>query len=189
MFGHKNRCCRSNRFIKLVIIVIIAVLIIFTLYRNSGLFYRKGIILPFSLHLNRQELYMTPGEEFRLFVYGINKRVSFYSTNFRVAGVDFTGRVYAHRTGRAVIVAKVGNKKLKCRVKVIELNKRKLYLKTGDTFRLRVKGPVWNAAYKSSNLKVATVSSFGRIKAKRPGKTTITVKVKGKSLKCQVIVR
>lgn len=69
---------------------------------------------------------MVKGEEFRLFVYGINKRVSYHSTNFRVAGVNFNGRVFAYQTGKAYIIAKVDNKELKCRVKVIDLNKKDL---------------------------------------------------------------
>ena len=178
----------SNKLYKGIIILLILIVIIFSLYRNSGLFYRKKIILPFSLHLNRQELYLVKGEEFRLFVYGINKRVSFYSTNFRVAGVNFNGRVFAYQTGKAFIVAKVDGKKLKCRVKVIDLNRDKISLDVGDSYRLRIKGPAAFAKYKSSNSSVASVNVFGRIKAKQRGKTTITVKVKGKTLKCNVTV-
>jgi len=159
------------------------------LYRNSGLFYRKTIILPFSLHLNRQELIMTTGEEFKLFVYGINKRVSFYSTNFRVAGVNINGKVTAYQPGKAFIIAKVDNKKLKCRVKVIDLNKKNLKLKPGDKYRLWIKGPVFFASYKSSNPEVAEVCIFGKIKAKKPGRTKIIVNVKGKKLVCIVTVR
>lgn len=184
-----NKYIKSNKFYKTLIIVLIVFLIIFFMYRNSGLFYRKKIILPFSLHLNRQELYMIKGEEFRLFVYGINKWVHFHSTNFRVAGVDFTGRVFAYQTGKAYIIAKVDNKKLKCRVKVIDINEKRLNLRTGEIYRLKVKGPAFFAKYKSSNPKVATVNIFGNVKAKQPGKTTITVIVKGKTLKCSVTVR
>lgn len=179
----------SSNLYKAGMIIIIILVLIFFLNRNSGLFYRKKIILPFSLHLNRQELYMIKGEEFRLFVYGINKRVSYKSTNFRVAGVDFTGRVFAYQTGKAFIIAKVDGKELKCRVKVIDINKDKLNLKQGDTFRLKIKGPVFFAKYSSSNKEVATVSMFGKVKAIKPGRTTITVKVKGKTLKCVVTVR
>ena len=179
----------SNKLCKGIIILLILIVIIFSLYRNSGLFCRKKIILPFSLHLNRQELYLVKGEEFRLFVYGINKRVSFYSTNFRVAGVNFNGRVFAYQTGKAFIVAKVDGKKLKCRVKVIDLNRDKISLDVGDSYRLRIKGPAVFAKYKSSNSSVASVNAFGRIKGKQRGKTTITVKVKGKTLKCNVTVR
>lgn len=184
-----NKNDLTKKILKILIIALIFFLIIFMLYRNSGLFYRKKIILPFSLHLNRQELFMVKGEEFRLFVYGLNKRVKFYSTNFRVAGVSFNGRVFAYQTGKAIIIAEVGNKKLKCRVNVIDLNKKDLTLKTGETFRLKVKGPVFFARYKSSNPEVADVGFFGKIKAKKPGRTRITAYVKGKKLICSVTVK
>jgi uncharacterized protein YjdB len=178
----------SKSLYKGISITLILFIIILSLYRNTGLFYRKKIILPFSLHLNRQDLILIKGEEFRLFVYGINKRVSYRSTNIRVAGVDFLGRVFAYRTGKTYIIAKVSGKKLKCRVRVIDLNKKQLKLSVGETYRLKVKGITDFARYKSSNPKVAKVNIFGKIKAKKPGKTTITVYIKGKVLKCKVTV-
>jgi uncharacterized protein YjdB len=179
----------SNRLYKGIIIAVTLLLVTVLLYRNTGLFYRKGIIYPFSLHLNRQEVYLVKGEEFKLFVYGINKRVSFHSTNFRVAGVNFNGRVFAYNTGKTFIIAKVDGRQLKCRVKVIDLNKKRLALKVGDTYRLGVKGPVFFARYKSSNSNVASVNIFGQVKANKSGKTTITVNAKGKVLKCNITVR
>ncbi|TAH72833.1 MAG: hypothetical protein EWM47_03100 [Anaerolineaceae bacterium] len=179
----------NNKSLKGIIILIIVLVVVFSLYRNSGLFYRNGIILPFSLHLNKQEVYLVKGEEFRLIVYRINKRVSFHSTNFRVAGVNFNGRVFAYQTGKTFIVAKVGNKELKCRVKVIDLNKEQLNLHVGESYRLGIKGPAFFAKYKSSNPSVASVNIFGKVKAKSTGITTITVNVKGKILRCSVTVR
>lgn len=179
----------SNKLYKGVIIAVIFILIMVLLYRNSCLFYRKNIVLPFSLHLNRRELYLVKGEEFRLFIYKINKRATFYSTNFRVAGVNFNGRVFAYQTGKAFIIAKVGSRKVKCRVKVIDLNKKHLTLKAGGTYRLKIEGPAIFAKYKSSNPDVATVDIFGRVKAKQAGKAIIHVNVKGKTMKCTVIVK
>lgn len=163
-------------------------IIINSILRNTSIFYRKEITLPFSLHLNKQDLVMVKGEEFRLFVYGINKRVSYSSTNFRVAGVNFNGRVFAYQTGKTYIIARVDGKKLKCRVRVIDLNKSRLQLKTGSTYQLKVKGISSISTWSSSNPSVATVNPFGKITAKKKGRATITVKVKGKVLKCVVNV-
>ncbi|NLJ97000.1 MAG: hypothetical protein GX321_07570 [Clostridiales bacterium] len=186
IFSKKN--IKLNKIYKGVSLILIILLILCYLYINSSLFYRIKLILPFSLHLNKQELILTKGEEYRLFVYGINKWVSYSSTNFRVAGVDFAGRVFAYQTGKAFIIAKVDNKKLKCRVKVIDLNKKKLNLDVGKSFRLRIKGPAVFARYKSNYPKVASVNKFGKVQANKPGKAIITVKVKGKILKCRVTV-
>lgn len=172
------------------IIIVISFVLIFTfLIQNSSIFYRKSITMPFSLHLNKQDLVMAKGEEFHLRVFAINKRVSFSSTNFRVAGVNFNGRIFAYQTGKAFILAKVDNKVLKCRVHVIDINKDKLTLKTGDTYHLKITGISSATKWHSSNPKVATVNLFGKVKAKKKGYTVITGMVKGKEVKCKVWVK
>lgn len=189
MYILNNKRNSTNSLFRIPIALLIILLLLFFLSRNTSLFYRKSIILPFSLHLNRQDLYMAKGEEFRLFVYGINKRVSFHSTNFRVAGVNFNGRVFAYKTGKAFIIAKVDKKELKCRVRVIDLNKKRLSLDVGSSYRLKVKGPAIIVSYKSSDASVASVNIFGNIKAKSPGKATITANIRGKKLKCNIRVK
>ena len=74
----------------------------------------------------------------------------------------------------------------------IKLSKSKVTLKVGKTYRLKVsvdEGSVDKITYKSSNKKIATVSSKGTIKAKKAGKVTITVKSGDKTKKCKVIVK
>ncbi len=189
----RKNCCDKNppicKIYKGFVILLILFIILYFLYENSSLFYRKSINLPLSLHLNKQELYMLKGEEAHLFVYGINKRVKFYSTDFKVAGVNFNGRVFAYNTGKAFIIARVNDKELKCRVYVIDINKDTLELKTGHSYGLKVKGKGSLVSWKSSNKAVATVNIFGKVKAKRKGRTTITGRIKGKTLKCIVTVK
>ena len=74
----------------------------------------------------------------------------------------------------------------------IGLNKLKVTLKVGKTFRLKAtvdKGSVDKITYKSSNKKIATVSSTGKIKAKKAGKVTITVKSGNVKKKCKITVK
>lgn len=74
----------------------------------------------------------------------------------------------------------------------IKLSKSKVTLKVGKTYRLKVsvdEGSVDKITYKSSNKKIATVSSKGTIKAKKAGKVTITVKSGDKTKKCKVTVK
>ena len=173
---------------KFVIIIIISTITLHYLFENSSIFYRKSITLPFSMHLNEQDLYLIKGEEYKLSVFAINKRVTYYSTNIRVAGVNFNGRVFGYRTGKAFIIAKVNHKELKCRVHVIDINKKSLVLKTGRTFHLKVKGTYSFATWKSSNKNVAKVNIFGKVEAVGTGTTYIYVKVKGRTLKCKIKV-
>lgn len=131
---------------------------------------------------------MIKGEEFHLFVYDINKRVSFSSTNFRVAGVNFNGRVFAYNTGKAFIIAKVGKKELRCRVHVVDISSKSIELKAGETYHLKIKGSNAFVSWKSKDKEIATVSMFGKVTAKSCGSTVITAKIKGKTLKCKVVV-
>jgi uncharacterized protein YjdB len=140
------------------------------------------------MHLNENDLYLAKGEEFHLYVFAINKRVSFTSTNFRVAGVNFNGRVFGYQTGKAYIIAKVGNRELKCRVHVIDISKDKIVLQAGETYHLKILGTHSYVNWRSKDKEVATVGSFGKVTAKNKGKTTVYGKVKGKVFKCTVIV-
>jgi uncharacterized protein YjdB len=129
------------------------------------------------------------------------------SSNTKVATVSETGVVKGISAGTAVITArstKASNLYASTQVTVyqpltkITLNKTKLTLKKGKKFTLKVKKwtPIDVSAkykkltYKSSNKKVATVTSKGVIKAKKKGKATITVKASnGKTYKCKVTVK
>lgn len=188
-----RRCCRHRqppicRLYKYMIFIIGGFLILSYLSENTSVFYRSSIVMPFSLHLNKNDIYMSPGEEMRLYVFGLNKRVSYYSTNFRVAGVNFNGMVFSYRTGKAFIIAKVDGKKLKCRVHVIDINRDSLSLKEGESYRLKIAGTSSFISWKSSDPKVATVGMFGRVRARNGGSAVITAKIKKSKLKCTVTV-
>lgn len=70
----------------------------------------------------------------------------------------------------------------------IQLNKKSMTLIVGKTKRLKVKGASSGIQWKSSDKKIASVDSKGKVKAKAKGKTKITATVKGKSLTCKVKV-
>ena len=77
--------------------------------------------------------------------------------------------------------------------KKIKLNRRKLTLKKGKTFKLKVtltpKNSQDKIIYKTSNKKVAKVSKSGKIKAVKKGKANITVISGKKKIVCKVIVK
>lgn len=72
----------------------------------------------------------------------------------------------------------------------VSLNKKKAMLMVGKTLQLKVnhapkgKKITWSSSRKS----VATVTSKGKVKAKKAGKATITAKVSGKRYTCAVTV-
>ena len=75
----------------------------------------------------------------------------------------------------------------------IKLNRRKLTLKKGKSFRLKVTLTPADSqdkiTYKTSNKKIATVSKTGKIKAKKKGKVKITVISGKKKAICTVKVK
>ncbi|MBE5966375.1 MAG: hypothetical protein E7255_05340 [Lachnospiraceae bacterium] len=186
----KKRCgCGTCSVIKIIIILVITLVVLSAFIQNTSVFFRKRILLPFTMHLSKQDIVLRKGEEDRLYMNAINKRVSYSTTNFRVVGVNFNGRIFAYRTGKSFIIANVEGKKYKCRVRVIDLNKDKVTLSVGKSFQLKVRGPAFFPKWKSSNPKVASVSIFGKVKARGRGRTVVSAKWKGKELKCVVVVR
>ena len=77
--------------------------------------------------------------------------------------------------------------------KKIKLNRKKLTLKKGKTFKLKVTLTPTDSqdkiVYRTSNRKIATVSKTGKIKAKKKGKVKITVISGKKKAVCTVKVK
>lgn len=62
-------------------------------------------------------------------------------------------------------------------------------LSPGQTYTIKVSGTKKKVKWSSSNKKVATVSSKGKVKAKKVGKATITASFGKKKLKCKITVK
>ena len=70
-----------------------------------------------------------------------------------------------------------------------KINKKKATLKVGQTLQLKVTGTKGKVKWTSSKKSVATVSSKGRVKAKKKGSATITAKIGKKKYTCKVTVK
>ena len=131
------------------------------------------------------------GKTIQLKLLGTSKKAKWVSGNTSIATVNSNGLVKAKKPGYVVIRATVGNKIAKAGVLV---NKPKLnkYVKTlnkGETFTLKLTGATVKK-WSSSNRKVASVSSTGKVKALAGGNTTITcVNSSGYSRTCKIIVK
>ncbi len=71
-----------------------------------------------SVKLNKTKKTVYEGNTYNLSVQGTNKKIKWSSSDTKVAKVNSNGKVTAKRNGKAIITAKVGNKKLKCTIKV-----------------------------------------------------------------------
>ena len=116
---------------------------------------------------------------------------TYTTSNKKIATVNSKGIVTAKKAGKVVITAKSDKLIVKFTVTVKNptLNKTKLTLKKGKSFTLKVKGGTGKITFKSSNKKIVSVSSKGKLKAVKKGKATITVSVSGIKLKCKITVK
>jgi hypothetical protein len=125
---------------------------------------------------------------------GVGK-TTYKSSNTNVAKVSSKGIVTAVKKGTAKITV-TNNKVSKIfTIKVLnpKLNKTSVSVAKGKTFTLKITGKVGKAKFSTSNKKIATVNSKGKItvnkKAKKGKICYITVKTNGITLKCKVKVK
>ncbi|NLW79766.1 MAG: hypothetical protein GXY32_10205 [Ruminococcaceae bacterium] len=132
-----------------------------------------------------------------------NAAVTWKSSKPSVLHVDKAGKITALKEGKATITLKAGGKTAKVTITVaapvskITVDKTKVSLaKKGKTAVITPtvtysqEGFTAKLTWKSSNTKVATVNSKGKITAKGKGKATITVSAaNGKSAKIKVTVK
>lgn len=71
-----------------------------------------------KIKLNKTSIYLQKGKTFTLKVKGTKKKAKWSSNKKTIATVTKKGKVTAQKTGTAVITAKIGKKKYKCKVKV-----------------------------------------------------------------------
>ncbi|MCI8489330.1 MAG: hypothetical protein HFJ04_03610 [Lachnospiraceae bacterium] len=128
---------------------------------------------------------------------------SWNSSKPSVASVSKSGKITAKKTGTAVItVTMKSGAKASCKIKVskgtvkttrVSLNKKKLSLKKGKSFQIKLaRTPVTandKVTYSVQNKKIAKVTSKGKIKALKKGSTKVTVKAGSKKVKINVTVK
>ena len=125
---------------------------------------------------------------------GVTGNATFRSSNTKVATVSANGIVKAKKAGKVNITVQVGNHKQVVKITVkkptMKLVKSSAKLKKGKKVTIKVKAaPVSKVTFKSSNKKVAIVSSKGVVKAKKKGTAIITVKCNGITKKFKVTVK
>ena len=136
----------------------------------------------------------------------ISKKVTYKTSNKKVVTVNAKGKITAKKKGTAKIyVISKADKKKKCTITVtvgtpvtkVKLNKTKSTMTVGKKQTLKAtvtpkKASSRAVVWKSSNTKIATVSSKGVVKAKKAGTATITATAKdgsGKKAACKITVK
>lgn len=163
---------------------------------------QKGKVTTKKLVIDTKKLTLQKGKTTTLKVtrnpISAKEKITWKSSNKKVATVDKNGKVKGIKAGTATITATSSNgKKVTCKVTVknpsVKLKKTKATIKVGKTTTIKIKStfPANDKvkSYTSSNKKVATVDKKGRVKGIKAGKATITVKMKsGAKVKFTVIV-
>lgn len=128
------------------------------------------------------------------------EKVTYSSSNKKVATVSSKGVIKAKKAGTAKITVKSGKKKVVVTVKVTGVKTTKLSgvpatkkIAKGKSFKIKAAATPKNTdekiTFKSSNKKVATVTSKGVVKGLKKGTATITVQSGSKKMTCKVTVK
>ena len=135
-----------------------------------------------AVKMEKTKVTCTAKERFSLKVKGTSRKATWTSSNKRIATVTKKGgNVVTKRAGRVTITAKVGSKKVKCRVTVKKaapkpyLTATTKTLRVGESFLL-IQGQYTD--YESTfsyNDHIATIDSTGRVTATGIGQTKVLV--------------
>ena len=128
------------------------------------------------------------------------EKVTYSSSNKKVATVSSKGVIKAKKAGTAKITVKSGSKKVVVTVKVTGVKTTNLSgvpaaksVSKGKSFKIKAIATPKNTdekiTFKSSNKKVATVTSKGVVKGLKKGAATITVQSGSKKMTCKVTVK
>ena len=152
--------------------------------------------------ISRTAVKLRKGKSFQLKITGTKESVKWTSSNKNIVRVTKSGKITARKAGTAYIRATAGTKKCTCKVTVIQpvtkikLNKN-FTAKKGKKYQLKATVYPKDASnkrirWKSSDKKVATVSSKGVVKIVGKGSCVITAAAKdgsGKKASCKITVK
>lgn len=133
------------------------------------------------------------GGTVKLTLKGASGAVTWSSSDTAVATVK-DGTVTGMKQGTATIYAENSGEKLSVTVTVkgLSISNTKVTVTNGYTKSISIKNgasKVSGVVWKSADTKIATISSKGKIKGKKVGKTTVTGTVGGTTFSCKVTVK
>ena len=129
------------------------------------------------------------------------EKVTFKSSNTKIATVSSTGVITAKKVGKVTITVQSGKQKATVTLtvkkapalKAIKNVPTKKTITKGKTYTLKPQlypsGAIAKITYTTSNKSIATVDSKGKITAKKKGTAVITVKAGKFTAKCKVTVK
>ena len=168
---------------------------------------QKGAVKTTKITTSAKSLTLTKGDTYKKLASSISvtpvtsrEKITYTSSNKKVATVSKNGVIRAKKAGTAKITVKSGKKKVVVTVKVKAVKTTNISgvpetkrITKGKTFKIKAVAAPKNTdekiTFKSSNTKVATVTSKGVVKGKKKGTATITVQSGSKKVTCKVTVK
>lgn len=144
-----------------------------------------------TVKINKTKVTICTGQTMQLKMVGTKAKPK-WSSNSRNAIVNNAGKVTAKARGTATITAKIGKKSYRCLVTVEapKISSANISLYKGKTAQLKMLNTKQKYRWTSSNTKVVTVSSTGKISGKSTGTAYVFAKsASGKTFKCKVTIK
>ncbi len=140
--------------------------------------------------LNKTRVTLVKGGQTKLKVTGTAKAVKWSTDKKKIATVSSKGVVKAKGKGTARITAKIGKKKLVCRVTVEtpKLNRTSLTLDVGKTATLKLSGTKGKITWSTTDKSVATVTQKGVVRGAGAGNCRVRAEANGGMFFCAVAV-
>ena len=148
-----------------------------------------------KVRLNKSRITLVVGKSYTLKTKNTGKKATWKISKNSVARISSkknkSVKITARKVGTATITARINGKNYKCSVTVVnpKINKTKLTLTVGNSSTLKVAGGTGTIKWKSSNKSIATVSSKGKVTAKKTGTVKITATRNGKKMTSNVTVK
>ena len=109
----KNEKGRSKMKKSRILAVILSLAMVFSM---AGI---SGFNVSAAAKLNKKKITISVGQTVKLKVKKNSKKVKWKSSNKKIVTVSKKGKIKGKKVGKATITAKIGKKKLKCKVKVV----------------------------------------------------------------------
>lgn len=144
-----------------------------------------------KVKLNSSKKTLLKGKKFQLKLKNNRKKIKWSSSKKSVATVNKTGKVTAKKTGKAIITAKVGKKKYKCKITVEnpKISSTAMTVYQGEYISLYMDGTNQVYEWKSTDSSVVSIDGWGEPKSVGVGECTVYTKVLGKTFSCKVTVK
>ena len=139
-----------------------------------------------AMKLSTSKIRLDKGSSRKIYLEGAKGPVIWKSSNRQVVTVK-GGKIYAQSGGTTYVRATCCGRKYYCQVKVVGLNRRRITMAPGQSYKLKMYNGQ-NINWSTDNSVIAEVSKDGKVLAKAPGPATITCTSNNKKYVCKIYV-